>query len=190
MGDSGGPNGPREGVAVKADDRAAFVEFASARSAAMHRYAYLLVGDHQLAEDLLQESLTKTYVALPRLRDPHRIEAYTRKTITRTAISWWRRKGWAAEKPRDDVPETSSDGHGDHVVDRTWMWRELQDLPPKQRAAIVLRFYEDCTFADIADLLHCAEGTAKSQVSRGLARLREQLGSDTVPTLTTKVVTS
>lgn len=114
---------------MKADDRNAFVEFASARSAALHRYAYLLVGDRQLAEDLLQESLTKTYVAMPRLRDPHRLEAYARKTITRTAISWWRRKGWSAKKPRDDVPEIAGGGHGDHVVDREWLWTELQVLP-------------------------------------------------------------
>ena len=169
---------------MKADDRTAFVEFASARSAALHRYAYLLVGDQQLAEDLLQESLTKTYVALARLRDRHLIEAYARKTITRTAISWWRRKGWSAEKPRDDLPEVPHRGHGDEVVDREWLWSELQSLPPKQRAAIVLRFYEDCTFADIADAMHCAEGTAKSQVSRGLGRLRQRLGPDFVPTKT------
>jgi RNA polymerase sigma-70 factor (sigma-E family) len=182
-----GPRGPREGVTVKDDDRTVFVEFASGRSKALYRYAYLLVGDHQLAEDLLQEGLIKTYAALPRLRDPHRIEAYARKTITRTAISWWRRKGWHAEKPRDDVPENGTPGHGDAIVDRTWMWRELRALPPKQRAAIVLRFYEDCTFADIADALHCAEGTAKSQVSRGLARLRDRLGPDSVPAPTTEV---
>lgn len=174
---------------MKSDDRVVFVEFASARSVALHRYAYLLVGDHQLAEDLLQESLTKTYVALPRLRDPYRIEAYARKTITRTAISWWRRKGWSAEKPRGDVPETTTPGHDEGVVDRAWLWRELQALPAKQRAAIVLRFYEDCTFSDIAEALHCAEGTAKSQVSRGLVRLRERLGHDAVPQLTTEVVT-
>ncbi|MDN5851962.1 MAG: SigE family RNA polymerase sigma factor [Actinomycetia bacterium] len=166
---------------MKADDRSAFVEFASARSVALHRYAYLLVGDQQLAEDLLQESLTKTYVAMPRLRDPHRLEAYTRKTITRTAISWWRRKGWSAEKPRDDVPEVQNHGHDDQVVDRAFVWSELQTLPARQRAAIVLRFYEDCTFADIAEAMHCAEGTAKSQVSRGLARLRERLGPDFRP---------
>lgn len=174
---------------MKPDDRSAFVEFASARSAALHRYAYLLVGDEQLAEDLLQESLTKLYVALPRLRDPHRVEAYARKTITRTAISWWRRMSWS-EKPRGDVPEVAGRGHGDDVVDREWMWRELQLLPARQRAAIVLRFYEDCTFADIADALHCAEGTAKSQVSRGLARLRTRLGPDHVPNPSTEVATS
>ncbi|UPK73911.1 SigE family RNA polymerase sigma factor [Nocardioidaceae bacterium SCSIO 66511] len=166
---------------MKADDREAFVEFASARSAALLRYAYLLLGDRQLAEDLLQESLTKTYVAMPRLRDRHRLEAYARKTLTRTAISWWRRKGWSAEKPRDDVPESGGSTHGDDVVDRAWMWGELQILPSKQRAAIVLRFYEDCTYSEIAEAMNCAEGTAKSQVSRGLDRLRMRIGRDAVP---------
>ena len=72
-------------------DTAAFAEFAAARSGALFRAAYLMVGDHALAEDLLQEALTKTYVAWPRLRDINNAEAYTRKAITTTAISWWRR---------------------------------------------------------------------------------------------------
>jgi RNA polymerase sigma-70 factor (sigma-E family) len=161
-------------------DSAAFAEFATARSAALFRAAYLMVGDHGLAEDLLQEALTKTYVAWPRLRDVGNAEAYTRKAITTTAISWWRRKSWQAERPRDDVPEHAARAaeHSHEVAERDWLWAELQKLPPRQRAAIVLRYYEDLTEAQTAAALGCSVGTVKSQVSTGLKRLRDRLGPD------------
>lgn len=157
-------------------DTAAFAEFAAARSGAMFRAAYLMVGDHALAEDLLQEALTKTYVAWPRLRDVNNAEAYTRKAITTTAISWWRRKSWQNERPRDDVPERDHACHGDDIAERDWMWRELQSLPPRQRAAIVLRYYEDLTEAETADLLDITRGTVKSQAQKALAELRANVG--------------
>ena len=161
-------------------DPAAFAEFARARSGALFRAAYLMVGDHAMAEDLLQEALTKTYVAWPRLRDVNNAEAYTRKAITTTAISWWRRKSWSAEKPRDNVPELSSASHSDHLDERAWLWEELQSLAPRQRAAIVLRYYEDLTEAQTAEAMGCSVGTVKSQVSDGLKKLRARLGSDVV----------
>jgi len=161
-------------------DTAAFAEFAAARSAAMFRAAYLMVGDRGLAEDLLQEALTKTYVAWPRLRDVNKAEAYTRKAITTTAISWWRRKSWQNEKPRDNVPDRGrGDGH-EHFAQRDWVWRELQELAPRQRAAIVLRYYEDLTEAQTAAALGCSVGTVKSQVSDGLKKLKARLGTDIV----------
>lgn len=166
-------------------DADAFSEFVATRSAALFRFAYLIVGDHGLAQDLVQEALTKTYVAWPRLREVGKVEAYTRRAITTTYISWWRRKAWHAERPRDDVPDTSGPnrpGHDDGVVDRAWLWQELQALPPRQRAAIVLRYYEDLTEAQTAEAMGCAVGTVKSQVSQGLRRLRDRLGDD-VPLL-------
>jgi RNA polymerase sigma-70 factor (sigma-E family) len=161
-------------------DSAAFAEFATARSAALFRAAYLMVGDHALAEDLLQEALTKTYVAWPRLRDVNNAEAYTRKAITTTAISWWRRKSWQNEKPRDDVPELSSAEHSEQVAERDWLWAELQSLPPRQRAAVVLRFYEDLTEAQTAEAMGVSVGTVKSQVSDALKKLRAKLGPNVV----------
>ena len=80
---------------------AAFADFVAARSGALHRAAYLMVGDVGLAQDLVQEALTKTYVAWPRLRDPGNAEAYTRKAITTTAITWFRKKSWYGERPAD-----------------------------------------------------------------------------------------
>ena len=157
-------------------DPAAFAEFVAARSPALHRAAYLMVGERQLAQDLLQEALTKTYVAWPRLRDPSKAEAYTRKVITTTAISWYRRKSWQGEPPTETLPDRATVGHDDAVTQRAWLWTALQELPPRQRAAIVLRFYEDLTEAQTAAAMDCAVGTVKSQVSAGLAKLRAQLG--------------
>lgn len=172
-------------------DTAAFAEFVAARSAALHRTAYLLVGDRGLAQDLLQEALTKTYVAWPRLRDPGRAEAYTRKALTTTAITWYRRRSWG-ERPVDAVPELAGDGLADDVATRTLLWQALQALPPRQRAAIVLRYYEDLTEPQTAAVLGCAVGTVKSQVSDGLRTLRARLGdrvgdADLFPTTTMEV---
>jgi RNA polymerase sigma-70 factor (sigma-E family) len=160
-------------------ERAEFAEFALARTGALHRAAYLMVGDSQLAQDLVQEALTKTYVAWPRLRDPRNAEAYCRKAITTTAISWFRRKGWNNERPTEHLPDSvAGTGHEVGVAERDAVWRALQELPPRQRAALVLRFYEDLTEAQTADAMGCAVGTVKSQVSAGLKKLRLRLGED------------
>lgn len=157
-------------------DPADFAEFVAARSTALHRTAYLMAGDRGLAQDLLQEALTRTYVAWPRLRDPGAAEAYTRKAITTTAITWYRRRSWG-ERPTDTVPERSSSAdHADDVSTRDLLWSALQALPPRQRAAIVLRFYEDLSEARTAEVMGCAPGTVKSQVSAGLRKLRDHLG--------------
>lgn len=156
-------------------DPAVFAEFVAARSTALHRTAYLMVGDRGLAQDLLQEALTKTYVAWPRLRDPGKAEAYTRKAITTTAITWFRRRSWG-ERPTDTVPDRTGGDHVDDLTTRDLLWEALQALPPRQRAAIVLRFYEDLSEARTAELLGCAPGTVKSQVSAGLRKLRDHLG--------------
>jgi RNA polymerase sigma-70 factor (sigma-E family) len=157
---------------------AGFAEFASSRHGALYRYAYLLAGERGLAADLVQEGLTKTYVAWSRLRDPANAEAYTRKAITTIAISWWRRKAWRAERPRDDVPDRQMES--DDATARIWLWHELRQLPPRQRAALVLRYYEDLTEVQTAEVLGCSVGTVKSQVSDALKKLRARLGGDAV----------
>ncbi len=159
-------------------ERAEFDDFVLARSPALQRAAYLMVGDVSLAQDLVQEALTKTYVAWPRLHRTANAEAYTRKAITTTAISWFRRKGWNNERATAVLPESTTGGHADDVVQSALLWTCLQALPPRQRAAIVLRYYEDLTEAQTAEAMDCAIGTVKSQVSAGLAKLRAQLGDD------------
>ncbi|MCW2843766.1 MAG: SigE family polymerase sigma factor [Nocardioides sp.] len=159
-------------------DKAEFAEFVAGRSAALQRAAYLMVGDVTLAQDLVQEALTKTYVAWPRLRDKANAEAYTRKAITTTAISWFRRKRWSLERSTESPPDQGTPGHDDSVTQSAWLWDALLDLPVRQRAAVVLRYYEDLTEAQTAEAMGCAVGTVKSQVSAALMKLRERLGDD------------
>ncbi len=157
-------------------DDAEFTEFVRARSGALLRTAYLILGDHALAQDLVQEALTKVYLAWPRIQKREGVEAYARVVVVNTAISWKRRKGWHNEQPVDELPE-SVDGVDEGPEERLAVWRTLLTLPPRQRAALVLRFYEDLSVAETARIMGCAEGTVKSQVSQGIARLRE-LGHD------------
>jgi RNA polymerase sigma-70 factor (sigma-E family) len=164
-------------------DPQAFADFVAARSAALHRAAYLMVGDAQLAQDLVQEAVTKTYVAWPRLHDARnhaQVEAYARKAITTTAIGWFRKKSWG-ERTVEHLPEGTEAGYADGVDQRSWLWQALQELPVRQRAAIVLRYYDDLTEAQTAEAMGCAVGTVKSQVSAGLTKLRDRLGDDVQP---------
>ena len=154
----------------------AFTEFMSVRSASLFRTAYLIVGDHQLAQDLLQEALIRTYLAWPRLRDPGKAEAYTRRTIVTTAISWRRRRSFH-ERPTGRLPDTTVPDATEAVTTHASVVAQLRTLPPRQRAAIVLRYYEDLTEVQTADVMGCSVGTVKSHVSTGLARLRDRMGA-------------
>ena len=158
-------------------DASEFAEFVQARSTALARTAYLMVGDHALAQDLLQEALTKTYAAWPRLRDVSKADAYTRKVITTTAISWKRRKSYH-ERPLEHLPERGSADRTDDVALHDFVWQHLLSLPPRQRAAVVLRFYEDLTEAQTAEAMGCAVGTVKSSVSQALSNLRAVIGPE------------
>lgn len=158
-------------------DTQEFCEFVSSRSAALFRVAYLILGDYQLAQDLVQESLAKTYVAWPRLHEVSNAEAYTRKVIASTAISWRRRRSFherPAEYLRDEAQADAAAAQAVHDV----LWACLRELPPRQRAAIVLRHYVDLSEAQTAEAMGCSVGTVKSSVSTGLAKLRARIGPD------------
>jgi RNA polymerase sigma-70 factor (ECF subfamily) len=168
-----------------ADTREAeFTDFVASRSRVLFRTAYLLTGDHGLAEDLLQTALVKTYLAWGRLRAIENAEAYARRTLVTTASSWWRRKSWRAERPTDQLPERSDDLDVDAIAERESVWREIQTLPPRQRAVIVLRFYEDLTEKQTAAAMECSVGNVKSQTHAALKRLRDRLGDHIELTLT------
>ncbi len=154
-----------------------FREFVSARSAALLRVAYLLCGDLNLAEDLLQTCLTRTYLAWRRLGSIDSLEAYSRRVLFNTATSWWRRK-WRGERPTQVLPERPVADQTDRLVERDAIWRLLGTLPARQRAVIVLRYYEDLSEIDIAAQLGLSVGTVKSHASRALATLRERLNGD------------
>jgi RNA polymerase sigma-70 factor (sigma-E family) len=146
----------------------AFEEFVAARSAALLRTAYLLTRDHGLAEDLLQTALTKAYLAWGRIDgDP---EPYVRRILVNTYASWWRRK-WRGEHPTDELPETAHDPRGG-AGESGDLWDALGRLPRRQRAVVVLRFFEDLSETQVADLLGISVGTVKSQASKALAKLR------------------
>jgi RNA polymerase sigma-70 factor, ECF subfamily len=154
-----------------------FREFVAARSAALLRTAYLLAGDWATAEDLLQTSLTKTYIAWRRLGQIEAAEPYARRVLINTATSWWRRR-WHGERPTAVLPERSIPDRVDERAERDAMWRHVQALPSRQRAVLVLRFYEDLSEMDTARLLGVSVGTVKSQCSRALAVLRRKLADD------------
>ena len=156
-------------------DVAAFSEFANACTQSLFRTAYLMVGDHQLAQDLLQEALVKTLIAWPRLHDRANLEAYTRRVIVTTSISWRRRRSFQ-ERPSERLPEGVGLDPAEAVATHHAVVAALRTVPPRQRAAIVLRYYHDLTEAQTADLMGNSVGTVKSQVAAGLKRLRESLG--------------
>jgi RNA polymerase sigma-70 factor (sigma-E family) len=151
-----------------------FRRFVAARSASLQRTAYLLVGDWAHAEDILQTALTKTYLAWRRLGEIEAVEAYARRVLVTTATSWWRRR-WHGERPTDVMPEQAAPDRIEERLERQVLWRHVQALPARQRAVLVLRFYEDLTEAETARILGVTVGTVKSQSSRALASLRARL---------------
>ncbi|MEV0156131.1 SigE family RNA polymerase sigma factor [Micromonospora sp. NPDC050686] len=147
-----------------------FHEFVVQRSPALSRTAYLLTGDHQLAEDLLQSALARTYRHWRRIHggDP---EAYVRRAMYHQQVSWWRRRRVAerleavpTERPRDD--------HSDATALRLTLDAALRRLTPRQRAVLVLRYYEDLTEAQVAEVLGCSIGTVKRHGHDAVRRLR------------------
>lgn len=153
-----------------------FREFVAARQPALLRTSYLLTGgDWALAEDLLQVALTKSYLSWGRIKDRGAVEAYVRATLATTATSWWRRK-WHGERPTEVLPDRLSESRTAEVDERDALWQHVKLLPARQRAVLVLRFYEDLSEADVARTLGIAPGTVKSTTSRALAALRTSLG--------------
>ncbi len=155
----------RTGVPVTAAE--SFDAFVQARSRPLLRTAYLLTRDHALAEDLVQTALAKAWFAWSRIEggDP---EPYVRRIMVNTYASWWRRR-WNGEVPSDELPETPAPAAAE---DRSDLWQALGRLPRKQRAVVVLRYYEDLTEAETARLLGCSVGTVKSQTNKAFAKLR------------------
>jgi RNA polymerase sigma-70 factor (sigma-E family) len=154
-----------------------FREFVAARSAALLRTAYLLAGDWATAEDLLQTALTKTYLAWKRLGEIEAVEPYARRVLVNTATSWWRRR-WHGEKPTEVLPERAAPDQLEEQLERDVLWRHVKALPARQRAVLVLRFYEDMSEAQTAALLNISAGTVKSQTSRALTTLRSRLAAE------------
>ncbi|WP_370152373.1 SigE family RNA polymerase sigma factor [Streptacidiphilus sp. EB129] len=153
------------------DDRLA--EYIAGRYGALRRSAYLLCGDVHQADDLVQSTLVKVMLAHRRLERIDSIDAYARRTMHSTFISS-RRRLWHRERPHAQMPDT---GTPDPDVDLGLSVRAaLQLLPARQRAVVVLRFWEDLSVQATADVLGISEGTVKSHTSRAMATLRTALG--------------
>ena len=156
-----------------------FSDYVAARQHVLLRTAYVLTGELAGAEDLLQTALAKAYLSWSRIRDPRAADAYVRKIMVNEHTSWWRRAWRKREYATAELPDQpAGPGRDDHpgaLEERDAMWALVQTLAPRQRAAVVLRYYEDLSEAETAEVLGCSVGTVKSQTSRALARLREQL---------------
>jgi len=153
-----------------------FAEFVSARWASLYRLAYLLAASHSGAEDLLQTTLEKAYVNWGRISRMEYAEAYVRRMLANGLVSS-RRRAWVGEQPYEHLPESAENSVELPVVDRSLLWPLVCALPARQRAVIVLRYYEDLSEAQIAEVLGCAPGTVKSQSSAAIAALRRALAA-------------
>lgn len=153
-------------------DEAAYVEFAHGARGRLRRAAYLLCGDWDQASDLVQEGLIRVYVAWPRLERTGREHAYARKAVVSAFLDSRRRRS-STEVPADvDHRHASGEDVASTVSTREALMQALATLPPRQRACVVLRYFEDLSVADTAAVLRCTEGTVKSQTSRALLSLR------------------
>lgn len=164
--------------ATMTDRDADFTAYLEARQGRLLRTAYLLTGDQHQAEDLLQTSLAKLYLAWDRVHDGGSVDAYARRIlVNENNSSWrkpWRRRERATDFAAADAPTGTPvrDGYDEGVGDA--VWQLVQTLPRRSRAIVVLRYYEQLTEAETAEVLGIAVGTVKSQTSRAMAALRER----------------
>lgn len=155
-----------------------FDDFVAASSTRLLRTAFALTGDLTAAEDLVQDTFERLYVAWPRVDDPR---AYAHRSLINHSHNRWRSRARRPESALTDAHDHPSPDGTDHSDDRDAVVRAIAALPARQRAVIVLRFLEDLSEADTAHALSCSVGTVKSQTSRALARLREVVGADDAP---------
>ncbi|MFB6553874.1 SigE family RNA polymerase sigma factor [Streptomyces sp. NPDC056405] len=153
-----------------------FSSYVKARQPVLLRTARSLTANPSDAEDLLQTALTKTYVAWERIEDHRALDGYVRRALLNTRTSQWRKRK-VDEFACDELPEPEPVHAGDDPAERQAlhdaMWRAIMKLPARQRAMVVLRYYEDLSEAQTAEVLGVSVGTVKSAVSRALGKLRE-----------------
>jgi RNA polymerase sigma-70 factor (sigma-E family) len=157
---------------VRRQDEADFRSYVTARAPALRRTAHLLSGDWHTAEDLVQVALTKLYLNWRKVRDLDRLDGYARQVLVRVYLDDQRKR--RRESPAERLPEAVVRGP-EYIGDRELLLAALTQVPPRQRAVLVLRFWEDQSVQATAQLLGCSEGTVKSQTARGLDALRRLL---------------
>lgn len=173
----------RTGAAVAdppVDPPVDFASYVSERRAVLLRTAWSITGDQHSAEDLVQSALASVCSQWESLRDPRAADAYVRRAMVNQHASWWRVPWRRRERPFGALPEPDARWGGDQRPESgLGLWPLVAALPPRQRAAVVLRYYEGLSEAETARALHCSLGTVKSNTSRGLATLRRRVaGSD------------
>ncbi|WP_406319080.1 SigE family RNA polymerase sigma factor [Streptosporangium sp. NBC_01639] len=155
-----------------------FAEYVAQRHERLRRTAYLLTRDWATAEDLVQTALARAWLAWRRIDgnpDP-----YVYRIIANTHASWWRRR-WRGEIPTEVLPDRAVAGDfTDGVGDRDVLWTAIGALSGRQRAVVVLHYFEGMTLAQVAEVLRCSVGAVKSQLGRALARLRVDQGVRTM----------
>jgi RNA polymerase sigma-70 factor (sigma-E family) len=163
-------------------DDAAFRDYVLTRGTALLRVGIMLTGNRADAEDLVQAALAKTYLAWDKINDLAALDAYVRRAMVNTHISWWRRRKFE-EYPTDELPDQVIADHARESDTAEVVRRALDRLPDRMRAAVMLRYFEDMTEPEIAAALGVSLGTVKSTVSRAVARLRidAELGQDSGP---------
>lgn len=160
-------------------DEQEFAEYFARRRDAVRRTAFMLCGDWHRADDLAQTAFVAVHRRWRKIRDRAAIDAYVRKTVVRAVIDESRRP-WRREQYMETLPEAAvnEEGLDDRVATREVLLAGLADVPPRQRAVLVLRYFEGLDVSAAAKVLGCSEGTVKSQTARGLAALRIALGEE------------
>ena len=161
-------------------DEDRFAEFVRAHTASLFRTAYLLTGDYQRAEDVLQAALVRVYQHWPRVDAMDQPAGYARKVVVNQSLSWWRKRS-SHESPMNLREEPAWNGRMDDVAEHERVWQAVLSLPRRQRAVTVLRYYEDMSEAQIAETLAMAPGTVKSHSHAAVRRLADLLGEQVDP---------
>ncbi|MEH0820648.1 MULTISPECIES: SigE family RNA polymerase sigma factor [unclassified Micromonospora] len=153
-----------------------YEEFADSRLTALLRYAVMLTGDPHQAQDLVQDTMVRVQLNWRRVARAESPERYVRRMLTNQYVDWrrgsWMRRVLLRGEPEESAPQATD--HAQDAVERDQVWSWLARLPRRQRASLVLRYYEDLPDAEIAEILGCAVGTVRSSISRALATLRAE----------------
>jgi RNA polymerase sigma-70 factor (sigma-E family) len=184
------------GVSLRSSvDEESFRRFAGGAVGPLGRLAFLLCGDRHLAEDLVQSCLINLYLVWHRIRQPEGVDGYVRQVLLRCWLNESRR-AWRRRERRDGIIPDLVDPRGDPVEGavtretREVLARALACVPPRQRAAVVLRYWSQLSVAETAKVLRCSEGTVKSQSARGLTALREALAGHGINLASVKELTA
>ena len=167
-------------VTTTQDRDAEFSAYMAARQPTLLRTAYLLTGDRHAAEDLVQTALAKLYLSWDKVQRREVVDGYVRRILVNEHNSLWRRAWRRREVSTEFVPDRASPPDRVDDGDGRALWEFVQTLPRKQRAVIVLRYYEELSEAETADVLGISVGTVKSQASRALANMRTRIHDNPV----------